>query len=336
MKKIILSAFTICLFAQCQKEKNLQEPSNNKEIDGNSITQKLYDLNYDQTNIIVTSFKMQANNNPVNKNVMHLDSSMWILEAALNSDFDADKGTNEVYDDSLIMFVPINNDNTINQSDINKTYLNLKQLIDQKLSANKKIQLIDVTAKIVQNTIKYKLEIVLFNSSELQKPSFTFACDPFYTDTASPSKLSPVFPNIYNHFLACPNSPALDGPTIIKAKLNGCGITLCAFGYYTNIVTTTFSGYSHPTALYIRNGLTASDFCLPVNAVISTAKLNQYRTNIKNLADANIPVSPANMRITNYDIIYKEDFTLCGCGSNQTFVPLWDLKVKYAVLNCPL
>jgi hypothetical protein len=305
----------------------------------NEVVQKLYDLNYSQTNAVVTSFKNQFNTSVYNKSasnqtVLALDSSIWILEAALNSDFDSDKGDNDVFHDSLTIEAPINN-NSILAEDIGASYLTLKSLISQKKSTNKGIELIDVNGRIDNNTIIYTLDIVFYNISSSHKTSFTFACDPFYTEIAAPSTQSPVAPNIYNHFLACSGIPALDAPSIIKSKLNGCGITLCPFGYYTNVVDKYFSGYTYPSALYIRNPLLPSDFCLTPNLIIGTAQLNTYRTNIKNLATFNIPTSPANMSVRNYDITYQEDFTLCGC-SNQTFQPLWNLKVKYAVLVCPL
>jgi hypothetical protein len=306
----------------------------------NDVVQKLYDLNYSQTNAVVTSFKNQFNTAVFSKStnnnaVLQLDSSVWILEAALNSDFDSDKGDNEVFHDSLVITAPINN-NTILVEDMGVSYLALKNLVSQKKSTNKGIELIDVKGRIDNNTIIYTLDIVFYNISSSHKTSFTFACDPFYTEIASPSLSAPVSPNIYNHFLACSSNPTLDAPTILQNKLNGCGISLCAFGYYTNITNLLFNASSgtNYNALYIRNAMLPADFCLTTNNTISTAMLNQYRGNIKNLATTNIPSSPANMRIVNYSILYNEDFLLCSCA-NQKFQPLWKLTVKYAVLNCP-
>lgn len=306
----------------------------------NEVQQKTYDLNYTQTNAVVTAFKNQflvaTHKKTSSQTVLALDSSIWILEAALNSDFDSDKGTNDVFHDSLSIISPINN-NTISTENIGESYLSLKDMITQKKSTDKGVQLIDVNAIIDTNTIIYKLDIIFYNNSNGHKliSSPTLACDPFYTETAAPSNLSPVMPNIYNHFLACSGLPTLDAPTIITSKLNNCGITFCPFGYFTNVTTKNFSAYTYPSDLYIRNSMVPADFCLTSNLIIGTSQLNTYRTNIKNLATSNIPVSPANMSIRNYEIAYQEDFTPCGCGANQKFQPIWKLKVKYAVLVCP-
>lgn len=346
MKKQLIVTTAALLFGAVACKKNettppLQQQGLEANTPSNVVQQKTYDLNYIQTNAVVTSFKNQFNSLAFNKNTnnnvtLALDSSIWILEAALNSDFDSDKGDNEVYHDSLSITSPINN-GAITAFDINKVYSDLKNSINQVLSTDKAIELIDVSAKILDNTIKYQLDIVLFNKGNSFKkgPPFTLACDPFYTETAAPSRLAPVMPNIYNHFLACSGLPALDAPTIIMGKLNNCGLTLCAFGYFTNIVDKNFYGYDYPSTLYYRNGLLPADFCLTSNLIVGTAQLNTYRTNIKTLAIANIPASPANMTVRNYSISYREDFTLCGCGANQKFSPVWALKVKYAVLVCP-
>lgn len=347
MKKIILPALTLLFFAQCQKEKNSAAPTTLKtsNVSAKTVNQKMYDLSFEKTDNLVKAFKAQANPQNNTKQLtsnltLALDSSIWLLEAALNSDFDEDAENNSVLSDSLVINIPIGTNGTVGQEDFNTAYLALKASVTPYKTSAKGVKLIDATAtQLDATTLKYRLDITYFNKATAASAlRFINPCDQFNTQTASPSK-SPALPySAYNHFLGCSvTSSLLDGPTIIKDRLNGCGISLCMFGYFTNVTTTTFIGNPNlASTLYYRGFLSISDFCLTQNSTIGTATLNQYRNNIKNLAIANIPASPSGMIIRNYDIKYFEDFTLCGgCPSGQVYSPRWDLFVTYAKPVCP-
>jgi hypothetical protein len=344
MKKIILSVCTVLFFAQCQKEKNTATPvtSNTNNASSKTINQKLYDLSFAKTDNLVKAFKAQANAQNNTKQLssnltLALDSSIWLLEAALNSDFDEDAENNSVLSDSLVINIPIGSNGTVSQEDFNTAYLTLKASVTPYKTSAKGVKLIDATAtQLDATTLKYRLDITYFNKATAASAlRFINPCDQFNTQTASPCKTKTVG----NNFINCPiTATLLDGPTIIKDRLNGCGISLCMFGYYTN-VTTLYWQYANgdislQNTLYGRYNLTPSNFCLTQNSTISTATLNQYRNNIRNLAIANIPASPSGMIIRNYDIEYFENFLLCYCP-NQTYNPYWRLSVTYAKPVCP-
>ncbi len=157
------------------------------------------------------------------------------------------------------------------------------------------------------------------------------ACDPFTTETASPSRYATVMPSYTNYFLSCSGNPTLDGPSAVESKLNGCMVPSCPGGvYYTNVTTSQFSGINFPSRLYYRTMATTSDFCLSSNKILSAADLNQYKAGSSYLANLYKPAGKVILH--TYDISLLISGTLCTpCPA---YYANWVLNVQYGTINC--
>jgi hypothetical protein len=334
MKKQLIIASAALLLGTFACKKNETSPLQNQGLETNQPTneveQKMYDLPTEQTTALIKTFKSQFTNS-INlrsaQTSLALDSSVWLLEAALNYDFDSPKTTEIGYTDSL-KFTTLITNNTVNGSDFGTAYSALANLLSQKINATTKIQVIDVTATIEEDAIVYACNVTLFHTTNGQR--IATPCDPFTTETASPSKFATTFPSYSNVFLTCSNNPALDGPTEIKIKLNSCSFPSCSNGYYyTNI--TTINGYDNQ--LYNKSGISLSDFCLNANKIITATSLNSYKNRCNTLANLWKPSTPLGLSIiNNYNIQLEITSLNCNCPNN--YWAYWRLYVQYGKLNC--
>ena len=296
----------------------------------------MYDLPTEQTTALIKTFKKELTSSANLRSAqtsLALDSSVWLLEAALNYDFDSPKTTEIGYTDSLKFTTPITN-NTINGSNFGTAYSALANLLSQKINATTKIQVIDVTATIEEDAIVYACNVTLFHTTNGQR--IAIPCDPFTSETASPSKFPTVLPSYSNAFLSCSGNPTLDGPTQVEIKLNSCSFPSCSNSYYyTNITTSNFSGFAqgiYQSSLYYRVIASAGDYCLNANKIITAAQLNTYKTGANNIATANKPLVPAGLQILNtYDLSLKINGNVCCSWPRYAY---WNLAVQYGTLNC--
>lgn len=299
----------------------------------NKVEQKMYDLPTEQTTALIKTFKKELTSSANLRSAqtsLALDSSVWLLEAALNYDFDSPKTTEIGYTDSLKFTTPITN-NTINGSNFGTAYSALANLLSQKINATTKIQVIDVTATIEEDAIVYACNVTLFHTTNGQR--IAIPCDPFTSETASPSKFPTVLPSYSNAFLSCSGNPTLDGPTQVEIKLNSCSFPSCSNSYYyTNVTSLSFNGLTHPARLYYRSITGTSNFCLNSNKIITASQLNQYKNGSNYLATFYKPTSPAGLSIlNNYDLSLDITGGLCG---GCPYYPNWKLTVQYGTLNC--
>lgn len=293
----------------------------------------MYDLPTEETTKLIENFKNQFTN-AINfrsaQTSLALDSSIWLLEAALNYDFDSPKTTEIGYKDSLKYTTSIAN-STINGNDFGAAYSALANLLAQKIDATTKIQVIDVTAEIDENNVVYSCDITLFHTTNGQRVATP--CDPFTTEIASPSLYPTTFPSYSNIFLTCSGNPTLDGPTAVEVKLNSCSFPSCSNGYYyTNVTTKTFDGLNYPTRLYYKSIPNATSFCLTTNKELNSTQLNQYKTGSNYLANFYKPTVPSGLSILNtYDLSLSVTGSTCGTCPYYAY---WILKVQYGTLNC--
>ncbi|MFY7884507.1 MAG: hypothetical protein ACOVOV_06645 [Dolichospermum sp.] len=302
----------------------------------NKVEQKMYDLPTEQTTALIKTFKKQFSN-AINlrsaQTSLALDSSVWLLEAALNYDFDSPKTTEIGYTDSLKFTTPITN-NTLNGSDFGTAYSALANLLSQKINATTKIQVIDVTATIEEDAIVYACNVTLFHTTNGQR--IATPCDPFTTETASPSKFATTLPSYANPFLSCTLNPTLDGPTQVEIKLNSCSFPSCSNGYYyTNVTSRTIDPLSYSqyqSSLYYRVIASAGDYCLNANKIITAAQLNTYKSTCNSIATAFRPTTPAGLQIlNNYDLSLMVTSQPCCSFPRYAY---WKLTVKYGTVNC--
>lgn len=337
-KQLIIASAALILGAFSCKKNETTPPLQNQGIETNpstnDVVQKMYDIDTEHTTEIIKKFKskfLTANSfrNTENSNSLALDSSIWLLEATLNYDFDSPKTTEIGYKDSLTFTAPIVSSSIIS-SDFGTTYIALANLLSQKVNSTTKIQVIDITAKSEGDSILYFCDITLFHTTNGQK--IATPCDPFTSEIASPG----LYPTTYgysNFFLNCSGNPTLDGPTAVEIKLNSCSFPSCSNGYYyTNVVSKSFGGYSDQLYLYYKVISSYSDYCLNTNKQITAYDLNRFKNGCNTLASTNKPTSPAGLSIINsYDLSLEIDGTICCYWPHYA---IWKLKVQYGTLNC--
>lgn len=299
----------------------------------NEVVQKVYDLPTEEATKLIKNFKNQFTN-AINfrsaQTSLALDSSIWLLEAALNYDFDSPKTTEIGYKDSLKYTCSISN-NSVLSYDFGATYTTLANLLSQKINSTTKIQVIDISAKNEGDSIFYFCDITLFHTTNGQK--IATPCDPFTSEIASPSLYPTTSPSYANFFLNCSGNPTLDGPTQVEIKLNSCSFPSCSNGYYyTNVVSKSFGGYSDQLYLYYKVMYSYSDYCLSTNKQITAYDLNRFKNGCNTLANNNKPTSPAGLSIINsYDLSLVIDGTICCYWPHYA---IWKLTVQYGTLNC--
>ena len=340
MKKQLIIASAALMFGTFACKKNeTTPPLQNQGIETNpstnEVVQKMYDIDTEHTTEIIKKFKskfLTSNNfrNTENSNSLALDSSIWLLEAALNYDFDFPKTIEIGYKDSLKYRVSTIS-NSVISSDFGTTYIALANLLSQKINSTTKIQVIDITAKNEGDSILYFCDITLFHTTNGQK--IATPCDPFTSEIASPS-LYPTTSGAYsNFFLNCSGNPTLDGPSQVEIKLNSCSFPSCSNGYYyTNVVSRQFWGYQYPQYLYNKTIYSYSDYCLNANKQITATDLNRFKNGSNYLATTYKPTSPAGLSIINsYDILLEIDGQICCYWPHYV---TWKLVVQYGTLNC--
>lgn len=302
--------------------------SSNKEV-----KQKMYELPTEETTMLIKKFKDSSKKTLYlrsSQNSLALDSSIWLLEAALNFDFDSPKSTEIGYKDSIKYSVKINN-SKINSLDFNLAYDSLSSILTKKVNKTTKIQVLDVTARLEGESILYLCEITLFNKINSQR--INTPCDPFTTETASPSLYPTSIPSYTNSFLSCSGNPVLDGPTEVEIKLNSCSMPACNNGYYyTNVITNSFNGLNFPSKLYYRSINSYSGYCLTSNKIITALELNQYKNGCNYLASFYKPTTPSGLSIiNNYDLSLEITGSVCCYWPHSVY---WVLKVQYGILHC--
>ncbi len=344
-KQLIIASAALLLGTFACKKNETSPPIQQQGLEANSsaatdeVKQKTYELDSEHTTELIKKFKGQFTNvsnvskSNSNGNTLALDSSIWLLEAALNYDFDSPKTIEVGYNDSLKFTTPISN-STINGADFANVYSALVNLLSQKINVTTKIQVIDVSAKVDEGNIIYSLDITMFHTMNGQKVATP--CDPFTSETASPSKFATVIPSYANAFLSCSGNPTLDGPSQIELKLNSCSFPACSNGYYyTNITSVTrdpFNTSAYQAYLYYRSIASAGDYCINANKILTAAQLNQYKSGCNTIAYANRPSSPAGLQILNtYDLSLEITSQICCFWPNIAY---WKLKIQYGTLNC--
>jgi len=327
-KTTLLKASTLVLFAvmSCNKTKVTPPPviKNSDAKQGQErVEEKMYNLTPEQVkssiNFLTASdvlnqsaskgFKPESNLPP--------DSSLWVLEAALNYHFDKDPKDHDVYEDSVAFSAPLTFENGavwVSPSDFINVYNQFKSAITQKSAGLKKVKLIDIRATIdfPNGQINYKGEIVF----ALPTPA---NCQPF------PNSSFPKIASWSSTWGVGCISPAAYGDIMCENKLNNCNIFGCQNLFYTNITTYMTNN--------INGAFSSSLFFISPHSNIlcenlGGSSLNQYVNGCKNIALANLPVTPGVIMV-NYNI--TENWAQLNFSTTKLW---WNVTVKYAKPNC--
>jgi hypothetical protein len=262
MKKIkLFKASTLVLFAVMACNKTSVSPTprtenSNAKQGVEEVKQKMYDLTPEQvkSSIRILAGGADGSHSAARSfrpdTILSPDSSLWVLEAALNYHFDKVPRDHEVFVESVAFSAPltyINGAAWVSPSDLVNVYNQFKSSIAEKSEGPKKVKVIDITATLLANgQINYTGSVVLFAGTG----GFLPTCAPF-----DPTYLAKFSAGLYSGFgCSGPNSSAPDGPTAATTKLNNCYrfTPQCNNDYYwINVSTTLFykAACTGPTTL---------------------------------------------------------------------------------------
>jgi len=284
------------------------------------VQEKVYDI---PTEKLITAIKVL--NEPMNSTQstarafepdtdLAPDSSVWVLEAALNYHFDKVPNDHDVYADSVEFSAPLDlltGVPTISPANFNDVYNKFKNEIVNKSAGPQKVKVIDITATIdyAANIINYKAEIIFYIGSGVSN------CQPFTTQTA---KWSSMF-----WAASCGAGPVLDGPTLMNQKLNNCPAYNpgCNNWFWTSVSSAGFNGQTFPTQLFSASTPVPM---FPCN-ILSGSQLNNKVTGSISLA---VGSAPAGKLISNYNV------TPAFIGTATFNNGWWQMTVQYAVPRC--
>jgi hypothetical protein len=341
MKRINLlraSALVLLTVMACNKKNTTPFPADrqsnaNKGIEESTILQrkekveeKMYNLTPEQIRSLISSFTTGTDLHQSNarsfmpESNLLPDSSVWVLEAALNYHFDRDPKDHEVSVDSVEFSAPLtlmNGAVWVSPSDLKNVYNQFKSSIAQLAAGPKKIKIIDITATIENGQINYKGSVVLYIGTAVPN------CSPFPVGT-----LGKFSSGLYSGY-GCSGSSAPDGPAMVTKKLNNCYRFPLSCGnsyYWVNVSTHLFykAACSGPTTQpshflpYSATNLCGSGLLFfhsttPSGYACSTfseSTLNAQITACNAVAVSNVPSTPAGLKVSNQTVsAWTESFT---------------------------
>jgi hypothetical protein len=340
-KLIVLAATAMLAMAACRKDKTTSlinptiRPTKADFVDDRSrpVTQKTYNLSSSEVIKVIKKFKHLEEANPNNNQArlieadsVKIDSAIYVLEAALNYDFDynsenAGDQLMDINQQNVEITIPIARINvTLSSNDLEDAYTEFSEEISAFITSTDKIKVINVSAYLVGNNQVTFVAAMSITEAEPFSPN----CN------ANTNNLQAV---IFGQL----NSPASDK---LQYYLRYCDFPInywCQNKFFTNVVTKNFTNVNnnYPSALYYR-------FFPPVLAtadvtLLLPAQLITFRTGCINLIQNQITsaISP----VTSLHIPTKVDITgyaipspgwQSGNALNQSF---WNLDVDYAVPN---
>ncbi len=344
---LFASIVSVVAILACNKLKNtpphsdsFNEPKVEEKTNLRHITQKSYNLSEQECINLIKRFKTKNNNQSnlaqrlIDIDSVRLDSGTFVLEAALNYDFDYYSEENlELMTQNRSISVPYNDDTEkINSNDLENIYASLSASIDSLINDSIKIYAIDVEGYVYDpgtSTAIFDLNIIE------QKTSIVNPCS--YTSISSSASLQ------YIQWLGCANGITQNAPTLLSNMLN-CALRgkWCAFNrsFYSNISTvfknTTVYGITYPNPapnilFSSEGGKSSAQHCSSAYSSLSPTQLGTYYTNLTNYALSFKPTNPSNLIVVAN--IIKDNRSILTNGSGY-YTIYWTMSATYAVRNC--
>ena len=245
-----------------------------------------------------------------------LDSSIYLVEAALNYDFDfypdtpfytADVETSEYT-------IPITKANyKVNSDDLEDVYLELSTFISEVINDSTKIKIVDLEAyDVYNNQVTYKAIITKYKG-----PRMSYNCSPIINGAYADWK------GVGNTI----NSPlAID---VLSYYMNHCDyqISGCPNIFYTNVGNQVYDGQiiAQPSVLYV----TVPNYYTFDNTFLSATQIVNYRSSCVSLANSGLSQYTLNHIVASV-VFSVEHNWISGFGSafTQNF---WKMTVTYGI-----
>ncbi|PBQ32706.1 hypothetical protein CNR22_13290 [Sphingobacteriaceae bacterium] len=262
-----------------------------------------------------TAISNEANSKLISADSIPLDSSVWVVEATLNYDFDhiTANANKSVYRyKTFELSVPLKGDLNIDSDVIEDLYDQIGDTINGFLGVNDRIKIIDISASVnssgTQATIKtYAISYLL---------NFSYLCSPL-----SPGNTITKSNNLFSCIAT------IDGSALFENQVNTCYFYLpynCARNFFTDVQSLIFWGYDYPSCLYYNTfGPATYNDCNP----ISYNGINNFASNTNVLCNTNKP---------NFGHIPTHAFVLwwphySGVSAGAIDEAYWMLQTTYGV-----
>lgn len=313
--KIAWLCFAAIAITACKKENAGQNVplTGNSPVNMQKIEQKPIEISQEKTLAMVLKFKSDAAahegraNARLVRDSIPVDSSIFVLEAALNYDFDA--AADSAYDpgtDSTQVSLRYNSQSgKIAPGDLEGAYEQLTNAVVAIGRANGgvKVRAIDIEAFVVDDrTIQLKAKVLQILS---------FSRNPcIYSSTANASPYWQYYMAVYAGSGTPPVPPRPDAVTILNGLLNCQQLRACVTGesvYYTNLVTITKSSIStnapqygvnptnpNPSALFSSPWMTQQAMYTTYVA-LTPSQINNYRSGCNALISSSTPSGKVNI-----------------------------------------
>ncbi len=338
MKKQLIIASAALLLGSFACKKNETSPLQNQGLEAsaptNEVKQKMFTLSSDETIDFIKHLKNQfVTNSKQQKTVQNVgsfatDSSLWVIEALLNYDFDNANDPEPIGGDSLTFDIIIENENVVANSEITNAYDYFSSQINAHLTSNpnERVKIIDVTATGNTNILNVKANVIYTANNSGQKVSSS-PCDPIAVQGHWSGGAS-------GYGYICTSIPGSQrGPNMCNRRLN-CSYPVCPNGYsptYSNVTTITIgtnNGTYNPFHYYYGLPGTA-----PCNTEYLTAShLNSNVSLAQSYAASNLPSSPTGMVTTNYNFYNSIGFPING--NYSIMAGYWQLRITYGLPAC--
>lgn len=284
----------------------------------------MYDLPTEEITKSVLAFKEQnkihSNSSSLksgNSQKIAIDSSLFIIEAALNYDFDETSSNSEVIHDSCSFEINHANGDVLT-SDLIQAYNYFSQYINSKTNILTQVKIIDITAQFINNKIRYIADINLFIKSGQKFIDFCAPYDNSYTANWSNSIMS-----TYSCYTG-----GNDGPNSCAFKLN-CDIPIgsCPGFYWANVVTVKLGDYGNVwSGLYYSPNKPSVCY----EPLLYGGDINNKVLLCKSYANSYLPSSPAGMHIAGYGVFGR----VMPGSYYATLTMWWGLNITYGTYGC--
>jgi hypothetical protein len=349
MNTKILTAcvLTLALVTSCKKPQSvnpaLESTTETTEQPGrHKIEQKKYDLTSEQTNEVIKKFKGIKGENEKNLQArlieadsVAVDSSIFVLEAAINFDFD------EIMDQSYKsgklsteFSIPISSDGRkVNSNDLESLYGSVTDYLMANTTEYIRAQIVDIAAYTTnQGQVTYQVEVATFDLRS-SPPCAAISVG------SSPYLLA------FQGF-GCSGNPANDATTLMNQNIKCTFLPApCTYGiFYTNVVsinTNQSNLFSSWSGLYLSSSnaflfsstpLTTSQHCNAAHKTLTASQVNSFLSNGKAQMTSYLPSTPANMIIASGG--YTPKSLLMAPLGGSYYKVFWDLNAVYGVKNC--
>jgi hypothetical protein len=294
--------------------KNAPPPSTSNQVENGGQTdlrelkQQLYMLSSEKCTPLIVSFKDFAHaqnlQSKVESSTLAADSSIWLLEAALNYDFDQ-APTSNTLSDSCSYEIDLLGPNSVNSNDMVNAYNYFYGYISQNVNSQKQVKVIDLMGYVNGNKLIYRAHIVYFIPTEAKVMG---PCDS-YTSGGG-------------YWNACTSPDAIP---LTEVKLNCTAYDPGCSGswYWTSIINTPFSNQNGAYSSSLYYVASTTNTC----PWLTYTTINGYITGCRNLGTSNHP--GGSYILIDYDISWG---TIWLGGFN--YKQWWDLIISYGIPQC--